>query len=177
MADTPTVVLVEGESDRLALEAAAIVCGVDLTRAGVEVVAIGGATNIGRFVRTYDSVRLAALCDVGERRLFARHFEQGLFVCERDLEDELIRALGVERVEKVIESEGELQSLRTLQQMPFHRDRTTSEHLHRFIGSRSGRKQRYGALLASALAADELPRPLRDLLAYVGQPSSAFRQS
>jgi hypothetical protein len=166
-------VLVEGESDRLAIEAAAARCGVDLNGAGVDVVAIGGATNIGRFVSTYDGVRLAALCDFGERRLFTRYFEHGLFVCDRDLEDELIRALGVERVERVIESEGELQSLRILQQMPFHRDRTTSEHLHRFIGSRAGRKHRYATLLASALGPDELPAPLRDLLAYVSERSRA----
>lgn len=134
-------------------------------------VPMGGATNVGRLVRTYDGVRLAALCDFGERRLFIRHLEHGLFVCERDLEDELIRALGVDRVEQIIEAEGELQSLRILQQMPFHRTRSTSQHLHRFIGSRSGRKLRYGALLAGALAADEMPAPLADLLAFVIYPT------
>lgn len=138
---------------------------------------MGGATNIGRYLLMYASdgrnTRLAGLCDKGEARLFTRQLEraglsdEGFFVCDRDLETELIRALGVERVEKIIESEGELQSLRILQQMPFHRLRSSTDHLHRFIGSRAGRKPRYAHLLASALSEDEMPPPLLDLLAYV----------
>lgn len=183
MADTNTVVLGEGESDRLAIEAAAIRCRVDLHGAGVEVVAMGGATNIGRYLTMYGpggrNLRLAGLCDAGELRLFTRQLERagltsdGFFVCERDLEVELIRALGTQSVEEIIEREGELASLRTLQQMPHHRDGTMSEHLHRFIGSKSGRKHRYATLLASALDADKMPRPLRELLAYVSERSRA----
>ncbi len=175
--DPSTVVLVEGMSDSFAIAAAAPKCGVDLLGAGVQVVAMGGATNIGRFLQTYGpdgrNARLAGLCDVGEAPLFARSLErvglttEGFFVCDRDLESELIRALGSARVEAIIENEGELQSLRRLQQMPFHRRRSVEQHLHRFIGSRSGRKARYAQLLASALAVDEMPRPLVDLVAYV----------
>jgi hypothetical protein len=153
---------------------------------------MGGITNVARFLAelaTADGVRLAGLCDAGEERLVARGLERaglasgpldraglaalGFFVCDRDLEDELLRALGPERVEAVIAREGELASLRNLQQMPFHRNRTTAEHLHRFLGTRSGRKQRYAPLLAGALDADELPAPLRDLLAFASVPGSA----
>jgi hypothetical protein len=187
-----TVVLVEGISDGFAVEAAATCCGMDLRSARVDVVPMGGATNIGSFLRTYGrdgrNARLAGLCDVGEEALFARSLERaglagkvdrdtmeslGFFVCERDLESELIRAVGSQRVEEIITSEGELQSLRSLQQMPFHRHRSTEEHLHRFIGSRSGRKYRYARLLASALDIATIPRPLLELLAYV----SPLRQS
>jgi hypothetical protein len=35
----------------------------------------------------------------------------GFFVCTLDLEDELIRALGIEAVERIIEAEGERWSL------------------------------------------------------------------
>ncbi len=146
-------------------------------------VPMGGATNIGRYLLMYGpsgrNARLAGLCDKGESRLFTRQLEraglsdEGFFVCDRDLETELIRALGVERVEEIIESEGELQSLRILQQMPFHRLRSSSDHLHRFIGSRAGRKHRYADLLASTLEPDEMPRPLRELLAYVSERSQA----
>src|SRR5437879_6301803 len=91
----------------------------------------------------------------------------GFFVCDRDLEDELIRALGCRRVELIIEREGELGSLRKLQQMPFHRDRTVEEHLHRFMGVRSGRKYRYAPMLMDALDGSDMPQPVHDLLSYV----------
>lgn len=191
--DAATVVLVEGLSDCFAVEAAARRLGRDLRAEGIEVVSMGGATNIARFLELFGprgrDARLAGLCDLGEEAWFARSLERagladradrderdvlesrGFFVCTRDLEDELIRALGVQRVEAIIEREGELASLRRLQQMPFHRHRTTEEHLHRFMGSRSGRKHRYATLLASELDVAAMPRPLLGLLGYVSSTS------
>src|SRR5262249_48400732 len=128
------------------------------------------------------SVRLAGLCDLAEVGFFGRTLARvgmleradgvsmasaGFFVCVRDLEDELIRALGPRRVEAIVRQEGELGSLRRLQQMPFHRGSTLDEQLHRFMGVRSGRKYRYAPLLVDALDGGELPRPLHDLLTYV----------
>jgi hypothetical protein len=125
---------------------------------------------------------LAGLCDLGEEEFFGRVLERagltrhadrtamasiGFFVCESDLEDELIRALGAARVEAIIEREGELASLRKLQQMPFHRGHTIHEQIHRFMGARSGRKYRYAPLLVDALDVADLPQPLHDVLAYV----------
>jgi hypothetical protein len=181
-----TVVLVEGLSDCFAIEAAASRCGCDLRGDGVDVMPMGGATNLTRFLQMFGptgrGVRLAGLCDLGEEGLFARALERarladrvdqavmrslGFFVCDRDLEDELIRAVGQERVEEIIERQGELASLRMLQQMPFHRGRPPSAHLHRFMGARSGRKYRYAPLLVRALDADAMPRPLSELLAHV----------
>lgn len=186
-AGTPhTVVLVEGLSDSYALRAAAARSGRSLDEEGVAVVAMGGATNLGRFLARFgpsgENVRVAGLCDLGEAPYFGRALERaglttgadraamascGFFVCERDLEDELIRALGPGRVEAIIEQEGELESLRRLQQMPFHRDRPIADQLRRFMGSRAGRKHRYAPLLVDALDDLEMPRPLRDLLAFV----------
>ena len=186
MAAAPSaVVLVEGISDWFAVDAAAALGGRDLGSEGVVVVPMGGATNLGHFVAHFGpagvDTRLAGLCDLGEEELFGRTLERagvtegadraamaaaGFFVCERDLEDELIRGLGAAGVEEVIEREGELESLRRLQQMPFHRGRNVEDHLHRFMGARSGRKYRYAPLLVRALGAD-LPAPLRDVLAGV----------
>ena len=166
-----TVVLVEGLSDAFALEAAADRGDWDLRKVGV--LPMGGATNVRQFVQhlrsALPSVRLAGLCDAAEQRLFARSVEH-VFVCDRDLEDELIRAHGTAGVEALIDREGDLASLRRLQQMPAHRGRATTEHLHRFLGVRSGRKHRYAPLLTGALDPDALPRPLRDLLDHVGRP-------
>ncbi len=180
------VVLVERLSDYFALEALAVRCGRDLRRERVAVVPMGGATNIGNFLALFGpsglDVRLAGLCDLAEEAFLVGRLERagiahpvdrpalescGFFVCTRDLEDELIRALGTDAVEMIIEDEGELTSLRRLQQMPFHRERNLDEQLHRFLGVRSGRKYRYAPLLTRALDARDIPRPLHDLLAYV----------
>ena len=162
------VVLVEGVSDERAVTTLARRLGRDLTAEGVAVVAMGGATNVGRFVRRYgaDGLQLVGLCDAGE----AAHFRRGLdrfFVCDADLEDELIRALGVAALEAVIDREGELGALRTLQQQPAQRDREPARQLRRFIGSRGGRKIRYAPLLVDALELDRVPAPLAGLLAAV----------
>ena len=60
------------------------------------------------------------------------------FACDRDLEDELIRALGPARVLAVIDAAGDRGSWQTLQHQPFHRDRPDTEVLRRFMGTTSG---------------------------------------
>lgn len=89
----------------------------------------------------------------------------GFFVCVSDLEDELIRALGVDAVEEIFRTEGELSAFRTLQQQPAQQDRSPAEQVHRFLGTRSGRKIRYGRLLVEALDLTRVPRPLDAALA------------
>jgi hypothetical protein len=88
-------------------------------------------------------------------------------VCDADLEDELIRALGVSGVERVVERAGDLRALRSLQKQPAQRDRAAEDQVRRFLGSGSGRKVRYARLLVEALAPAQVPRPLDRLLAYV----------
>jgi hypothetical protein len=89
----------------------------------------------------------------------------GFFVCDADLEDELIRALGTAAVEQVIASEGELGSFRRFQAQPFQQAQDHQAQLRRFMGTRAGRKVRYGALLVEALALDRVPRSLDLVLA------------
>jgi hypothetical protein len=184
--DVRAVVLVEGLSDRAALETLATMTGRDLASEGVAIVAIGGATNILRYLAMYGpggrDVQIAGLCDAGEERAFRRRLaragygdgltrermeELGFFVCDVDLEDELIRALGVDAVERVIAAQGELTALRILQRQPAQRRRTPDQHLRRFIGTRSGRKIRYGRLLVEALEPDQVPAPLAGVLDWV----------
>ena len=186
MVEASAVVLVEGVSDRAALEALAEIRGRDLEAERVAVVPIGGAHSIGRFLTRFGpdglDLRLAGLCDAGEERDFRRGLERaglgsdlsrdgmealGFFVCDADLEDELIRALGAERVQEAIDAQGELGSFRTLQKQPAWRGRPTEEQLWRFMGSGATRKIRYARLLVEALDADEVPRPLDRVLAHV----------
>jgi hypothetical protein len=70
-------------------------------------------------------------------------------------------------VERIIEEEGELRSFRILQRQPAQRGRSTHDQLHRFLGSRSGRKHRYGRLLADAVDLARIPRSLDRVLAHV----------
>jgi hypothetical protein len=177
------VVLVEGISDRAALEALAVRRGRDLEAEGVEVVPIGGAQAIGRFLAEFGphglDVRLAGLCDVAEERHFRRGLEQaglgsnltrsdmeqlGFYVCVEDLEDELVRSAGAAVVEEVIASEGEMPSFRTFQKQPAKRELPYEEQLWRFMWNR---KERYAPLLVDALDLDRVPRPLDGVLAHV----------
>jgi hypothetical protein len=172
-----TVVLVEGLSDRAAVEALAAGRGRDLRAEGVFTVPMGGATNLGHFLRLLGpggrDLRLAGLCDAAEAPGFGRSLQHaglpgaGFFVCVADLEDELIRSLGTARVEQVIEAQGELGPLRTFTRQPFQRDRGREQQLRRFMGTRSGRKIQYARALAEALDPARIPEPLDRLLAFV----------
>ena len=180
------IVLVEGISDRVALETLAERLGRNLEAEGVSIVAIGGAQAIRRVVVELGprgrNVRLAGLCDAGEERAFRRGLELaglgspatrselealGFYVCDADLEDELIRALGAAAVEEVIESQGDLRSFRTMQKQPEWRERPPEEQLHRYLGSGARRKTRYARLLVDALDLTQVPRPLERVLAHV----------
>ena len=173
------VVLVEGISDQLAVEALAARRGRDLAAEGVAVVPIGGAGNIRRFLEALipQGVRLAGLVDIGQEGDFRRELERaglgaelepaGFFVCDADLEDELIRSLGPARVEEIIEAEGELGRLRTFQQQPAQRARGIEPQLRRFMGTRGGRKIQYAPVLVGALDLARVPRPLDRVLACV----------
>jgi hypothetical protein len=180
------VVLVEGTSDQVALETLARRRGRELASEGVAIVAIGGAQAIGRTLERFGPpglhTRLAGLCDVGEEREFRRGLERsglgsdldrpgmerlGFWVCVLDLEDELIRALGVDAVKQVAEAQGDLVSFRTLQRQPAWQGRPEHEQLRRFMGSGGRRKIRYARLLVEALDLDRVPRPLEGVLAHV----------
>ncbi len=168
------VVLVEGASDRAALAELAGRRGEDLAALGVAVVAMGGATNVGHYVQRWEGrgVHIGGLCDVGEVAWFARALgcsptpgaEHGVGVCVVDLEDELIRALGVAGVEEVIARDGRLGSLQKLRRQPAQRDRLPHEHLRRFVGARSGYKERYARLMIAALDLDRVPAVLHAVL-------------
>jgi hypothetical protein len=180
------VVLVEGLSDQAAVEALARRLDRDLEAEGVAVVPMGGATNIGRFLELFGprgaAMSLTGLCDAGEESYFRRSLDRagfgatstraemgslGFYVCEADLEDELIRSLGAAEVEHVIDVHGDLNAFRLLQQQPAQRGRSVEQHLRRFMGSGSGRKIRYASLLVDALDLTRVPAPLALLLDHV----------
>lgn len=211
-ASTSTAVLVEGESDRVAVEALAARLGLPLADLGVQVVAMGGITNIGHHLVALSgehsaderpareqavgrapgrpgisppdagrAFRVGGLYDAAEERFVIKGLdrvglrpetattplsEHGFFRCDRDLEDELMRAVGTEGFLALIKAEGELRSFERLRGQPAQRERTTTQQLHRFIGSKGGRKERYGRRLAETLPLDRVPAPLDALLRW-----------
>ncbi|MGZ4290419.1 MAG: TOPRIM nucleotidyl transferase/hydrolase domain-containing protein [Gaiellaceae bacterium] len=158
------VVLVEGITDRIALEAVAAKLGLDLAEEGIEIVPIGGAQAIRRAAAQYEGERVVGLCDAGEERWFRRVLGDAAYVCTADLEDELIRALGPAGVEEVVAAEGELETFRNFQNQPAWRGRPVEAQLRRWLQN-GGRYLRYPPLLIAALEPDEIPRPLAGVLA------------
>jgi len=177
-----TVVLVEGVSDRRAIEALAARRRRDLPAEGVMVIPTAGVTNLGRFLELlgpdgYD-VRLAGLVDEGEVRQLALALPRiglggpldrgaleahGFFVCVRDLEDELIRALGTVRMVELIESQGHLRRFHSFQNQPAQRHKTIEQQLWRWLGNH---KIRYAPLMVETLDLDRVPAPLDGVLTF-----------
>jgi hypothetical protein len=178
-----TVVLVEGISDQSAVEALAARRGRDLAAEGVCVVPIGGAMGVSRFLRLGTqglAVTMLGLCDEAEESYFRRGLEQvglgadlsrsameslGFYVCVCDLEDELIRALGTDHVQRVLAAGKDLDRFRVFQNQPAQRGRAVERQLRRFMGTTSGRKARYARALVLALDSNRIPPPLDHLLA------------
>ena len=180
------VVLVEGISDRIALEALAERRGRDLAAERVAIVPIGGAQAVGRFVERFgphgENVALAGLCDAAEERYFRRALERaglgagldragmerlGFYVCVENLEDELIRALGPVAIEEILVVEGDLGSFRTFQKQLQWRGRSSEAQLRRWMHSADARNLRYPPMLVRALEPARVPRPLDCVLAHV----------
>ena len=146
---------------------------------------MGGAKNVGRFLERFgphgSDLALAGLYDVAEEPDIRRGLERagfgssssrleleglGFYACIEDLEDELIRAVGTERIVNLVEERGELGPFRTLQKQPEWRGRPLDQQLKRFLGN-SNRKIDYAPLLVDALDLSRAPRPLDAVLAHV----------
>jgi hypothetical protein len=183
--DAAAVVLVEGISDQIAVQTAAAGRGRDLSAERVVIVPIGGAHAIGRVLTRLGplgpGVRLAGLCDrreeevvrraltaagIGSPRTRAELARLGFHVCVDDLEDELIRAVGIAGIEELFAAQGDLRAFRSFQSQPAWRGRDTEAQIYRFVRSSSVRNLRYARLLImAALARGTLPPPIEALLA------------
>jgi hypothetical protein len=178
-APAPTVVLLEGRSDRLAVEALAQRRAADL--AAVDLVELDGITNLRARLTALSTTgaRVLVLFDGGEARyvsgvqrdlgLMSGTGERppgaiGFFGCERDLEEEVIRAAGPELVLETLAVRGELGRFRMFQRQPAQRVRSIEEQLHRFAGTAAGRKSRFAADVIDVIPMERMPEPLTRLL-------------
>ena len=157
--------LVEGASDRRALLVLAARLGVPPP----EVVVMNGITNLRAHLADHAAALL--LHDLAERAyvdrvLAASPADVRRFVCDADLEDELIRAVGVAGVLAVVDARGERAAYGLMAQQPAQRDRPEDQRLRRWLGARSGHKLAYAGYLAEAVPLDVVPGPLRELLLW-----------
>lgn len=178
----------EGASDAIAVTTLALRLGLDLATAGVEVIEMGGATQIGMFLEQYGpqglDLRLAGLYDAAETRVIARSLGRaglgspvtpedlkalGFFMCVNDLEEELIRAVGMDTIVQIAGEAGDLRSFRTFQHQPEWRGRPGEQQFRRFLGAGSQRKIRYARLLVEAMDLTCIPGPLESVLDHILQ--------
>ena len=177
-----TMVLVEGMSDRLALERLASRLGYDLDAVDVRVVDVGGVTNFRANLIRYgpqgEGFRILGLCDEGEGPIVLRALQEsgmgsdltretmaavGFFMCEGELEDELLRAVGVPAVLRIIEQQGNLRRFRTLQRQLAYRDAPLTVQVRHLM---TQYKIAYAPLLIDALDLADIPHPLTAVLDY-----------
>lgn len=169
-------VLLEGRSDRLAFQTLARRRGESL--AGLDLVELDGITNLRTRLTALRGVgaRVLGLFDAAEERyvvVVLRDLRMlrgddlaasGFFGCERDLEEEVIRAAGPDLVLETLASRGELDRFRVFQRQPAQRVRSVDEQLHRFAGTAAGRKSRFAADIIEAMPAERMPAPLIRLM-------------
>ncbi|MEJ1088018.1 ATP-dependent endonuclease [Microbacterium sp. Mu-80] len=179
----PTVVLFEGRSDRLAFEVLArhrgarievldliVMDGITNLRANLTRLRASGARALGLFDAAEGRYVAGVLHDVG--MLDAEVADAGasdlaaigFYGCERDLEEEVIRAAGAGLVLETLATRGELERFRVFQRQPAQRVRSIAEQLHRFAGTTAGRKARFAADILEVLPLDRMPVPLALLL-------------
>jgi predicted ATP-dependent endonuclease of OLD family len=176
------VILVEGLSDRLALLTLARRQGRNLDAEQISIVALHGAGTIGSFLSLLGAnglkLKLCGVCDEDKESDWIKKLEQngfgsgltraklaslGFFVSVRDLEDELVKALGNAEVERVIDAQGEKATLSTFASQPDKKGKPLNEVLRLFLQSRD-RKVRYAPLLVDALDMAKVPQVLTDVL-------------
>ncbi|KRC61449.1 hypothetical protein ASE14_11305 [Agromyces sp. Root81] len=97
----------------------------------------------------------------------------GFFACRPDLEGELIRALGVDRMQELLAEHGELARFRRFQHQPVQRERPTDAQLRRFLGTHSGRKAQFAPLMVDALEESRIPAAMRELVGTAVDRESA----
>lgn len=183
----PTWVLLEGTSDVAAIRELRAARGTTPEDEPCVLVDMGGATNIRRTLRRIAAMnprpRVVGLCDEREAPYFVRALEVhgadlglrgaptletlprfGFHVCHRDLEDELMRALGVDGTLAVLAGLDLEATFAAFTRQLAWQGRPVMDQLRRFGSTTSGRKELLAGAMAAALDVDDTPPPLAALL-------------
>lgn len=178
---TPTVVLLEGPSDVAALEQVLATQHPPVPETTYRLVDMGGVTNTGAHLQAARDAgdRVVGLVDAGEAWVVVKSLQRlgtsineveelpahGFFVCDRDLEDELIRALGVPGCLELLHELGMAHAFEAFSAQLHWAEAPVEDRLRRFCGVASGRKIRLAGAMAGALPAQDLPAPIAALIA------------
>jgi len=180
-----TVILVEGVSDKLALEAAAELSGVSLDGKGVSIVSVDGGNTLRMYLRLFGGegfgLDLVGMCDEDKEGVWQRDLSDAgygdvpdraamehlhFYVACQDLEDELVRALGDQETEECIREQGDSTKLSKFSGQPKQAGKSRHDQLRAFLQVRD-RKARYAPLLVDRLTEAALPDVLRKVLSNV----------
>ncbi|MTD43641.1 AAA family ATPase [Conexibacter sp. W3-3-2] len=177
-----TVLFVEGASDLLALRVIARTIGVDLDARGVAVISLDGAGLLSTYLRLLGpqglDIAVSGLCDLdAEADWIAKLAGAGLtvtdrasfntagfFVCDLDLEAELVRAVGAHQVEAVINAEGASHQLAAFCALPGNTGLSRDDQLAGFLRKA---KTRWAPLVSALVTSTNVPSPIHDLLTHV----------
>ncbi|MEO6019191.1 MAG: hypothetical protein ABIP45_02955 [Knoellia sp.] len=189
----PTWVLLEGTSDVAAVQALRAARGISEDDEPCVLVAMHGATNIRRTLEEVASLnprpRVVGLSDEREAHFFVRALalhgsalglegaptletlpQWGFQICRRDLEDELMRALGVDGTLAVLVDLELDATFEAFTRQLAWQGRPVMDQLRRFGTTTSGRKELLAGALAAALAVPDVPAPLAALLESMPHP-------
>lgn len=173
------LVVVEGISDRMAVETLAARLGRDLGAEGVAILPIGGSGEARKVLARFaaEDRRIVGLLDADASGIFRRALAgvgigdagdsleaRGFFTCQPTLEVELIRALGTDGFMALVERAGDLAPLRTLQRQAAWTARPLEAQLNRFLRAKARRSMIYAGLMVDACPLDRMPAPLMGVL-------------
>jgi predicted ATPase len=175
-------ILVEGASDKYALQALAARKGRNLNADGVSIVVMEGAGGIDTFLALLGPkglrVDLAGLCDAAEEAKWSKALKAhglavkqdraemariGFFICDNDLEDVLITAVGEKATTQIIDGKGEKKTFGTFSRQPAQIGKSTHELLHDFLHTR-GRQVTYAPLLVDHINLGTVPTSLEGVI-------------
>ena len=159
------VILVEGITDRLALEAVAGRLGVDL--GGVAIVPIGGAQAVRRAAAEYEGEHVVGLCDAGEERYFRRVLGDATFVCRRTSRTSCSAPSACRASRSCSKRRASSRRSATSRTSPHGAAARRRRDCRAGSSRPTGRRYRYLPLLVEMLEPDEIPAPLVGVLAAV----------
>lgn len=162
------VVLVEGAADRIILQRVAEVLDKDLDRIGASLVEMGGAGDVGYVLTLFGStgfdVPISVLIDEDAVGDTAKKFgvpedaleDSGVFVCNKDLEDEYVEALGAAATWDAIEASGLFTKNEKLNcQATGPSGQRTQDDVAGFCRKKSSYKVRAAIVVANILSAED----------------------
>jgi predicted ATP-dependent endonuclease of OLD family len=176
------LIVVEGFSDLLALRTLTKLRGKDLDASGVSLLSLDGSGTFKHYLQLFGpeglGVELRGLCDQDAERDWIEKLsaagigvadrasleENGFFVCDPDLEAEMLSALEPTEITRVINEDGAEATFSSFASHPANSGLTEHEIQVAFF---KNEKVRWAPLFAAAMSPTALPQPIERLLSLL----------